>query len=231
MDKCVKCAACIPACPSYRVVPREGYTPRGRIALVQGLLSGELAPGPGVRAQLDACLFCRACERVCPSGVSMEPILNAGAALSGARPLWRRVLRGILSSGLASRPLPVLLRALVLVAGRLPFLAALRRLRVPGSLGEAARPEQGGRGVVTLFLGCAARSLDRGTLLDSVAILEAWGYEVRLPSGQACCGALALHDGDTAGALDKARANLCAFGAEERTPNPEQCQRLRSPAP
>ena len=68
-DKCVKCALCLPHCPTYRVSKDEGESPRGRIALMQGLATGKLELTPRVEAHLDQCLACRACEAVCPAEV------------------------------------------------------------------------------------------------------------------------------------------------------------------
>ena len=41
-DKCVKCALCLPHCPTYRESLDEGESPRGRIALMQGFATGAL---------------------------------------------------------------------------------------------------------------------------------------------------------------------------------------------
>jgi ferredoxin len=78
-DQCVKCGLCLPHCPTYAKTRHEGDSPRGRIALVQGWLTGQLDMTPGLAAHLDGCLLCRACESACPSLVAY------GRLLDGAR--------------------------------------------------------------------------------------------------------------------------------------------------
>ena len=41
-DKCVKCGLCAPYCPTYLLEQNENESPRGRIALMQGLAAGRL---------------------------------------------------------------------------------------------------------------------------------------------------------------------------------------------
>src|SRR5690242_5887103 len=76
-DKCVKCALCLPHCPTYRVSQDEGESPRGRIALMQGMATGQLAITPRLTAHLDQCLSCRACEAVCPAEVPYGKLIDA----------------------------------------------------------------------------------------------------------------------------------------------------------
>src|SRR5579863_2764734 len=76
-DKCVKCALCLPHCPTYRVTLDEGESPRGRIALMQGLATGALEASPRLEAHLDHCLGCRACEAVCPAEVPYGKLIDA----------------------------------------------------------------------------------------------------------------------------------------------------------
>src|SRR5207237_4214818 len=57
---CVHCGLCLPACPTYTTNFNEADSPRGRIQLMMGLASGEIAASDSVRKHLDLCLDCRA---------------------------------------------------------------------------------------------------------------------------------------------------------------------------
>ena len=84
-DRCVMCGMCLPHCPTYQISRDEGESPRGRIALIQGLVNGRLALSPHMEQHLDHCLGCRACEAVCPSGVTYGDIIDGGRAMIHAQ--------------------------------------------------------------------------------------------------------------------------------------------------
>jgi glycolate oxidase iron-sulfur subunit len=71
------------------------------------------------------------------------------------------------------------------------------------------------RGRVGLFLGCVAASVDRDVHAAATSLLHALVYDVALPAGQGCCGALALHDGDAAQAERLASALRAAFAGTD----------------
>jgi glycolate oxidase iron-sulfur subunit len=98
LDPCVHCGFCLPACPTYLVTGEEGHSPRGRIVLMRALERGEMSPhDPGLLEHLEACLGCRGCEPVCPSGVGYGRGLEAAREqifhARGLSPLARVVLR------------------------------------------------------------------------------------------------------------------------------------------
>lgn len=91
-DACVKCGACLPACPTYAHSRHEADSPRGRVGLVQALASGQLPPDAALAEHLDGCLRCGACEAVCPAQVRIVPVIRGGQALlrvAGVPASWR----------------------------------------------------------------------------------------------------------------------------------------------
>lgn len=127
-DACVKCGLCLPQCPTYRETGHEGHSPRGRIALVQGLVSGLVPATDVLEDRLDGCLSCRRCEAVCPANVAYSRVLDAGRArLADLRPgrvRWSRWMSG----GLGSRVGVTLLRMAVRTMVALGMPAVIRGL-------------------------------------------------------------------------------------------------------
>lgn len=221
-DRCVKCGLCLPHCPTYGLDGVEGESPRGRIALMQGLATGRLEPGAALVRHLDNCLGCRACEQACPADVPYGELIDAGRALlveRGAGPSPARRL----AAKLLQRPR--LLGAAV-AAGRLPGASAAARSlgglparaaellpagARPPSLEDTYQPGSGARGEALLFAGCVGAAMDGRSLDDTRRVLEAAGWRVRAPRRQGCCGAIDLHAGRPGEARALALRNLEAF--------------------
>ncbi|TAN06218.1 MAG: (Fe-S)-binding protein [Rhodanobacteraceae bacterium] len=225
-DACVKCGLCLPYCPTYALDGVETESPRGRIALSRHVADGSLAPDADLRAHLDHCLGCMACQRVCPVPVHYGELLTAyRAALPPARPRPRRLLR------LLTRP--GLLRFGVGAAratGARRWLSPLARLLPQGSVLRAAisllpafpEPSRASptpikapsttHGRVALFGGCIQGALERDAQDAAARLLFAAGYEVVRIDGL-CCGALGAHTGDAADAAGKKQRVSAAFAA------------------
>jgi glycolate oxidase iron-sulfur subunit len=78
ISTCVHCGLCLPSCPTYRETGLEMFSPRGRIYLMKAVADGRIGLESDVfQEQMSACLNCRACEAVCPSGVEYGQILEA----------------------------------------------------------------------------------------------------------------------------------------------------------
>ncbi|OIP18115.1 MAG: hypothetical protein AUK53_01340 [Betaproteobacteria bacterium CG2_30_59_46] len=228
--RCVACGLCLPHCPTYRKTLSEADSPRGRIALMQGVLERHIPANERFMAHIDLCLACRACENVCPNKVEYGRLINGVRGIvekSRRRGVLRRLGRHILMDGVATRPAIMrlvggALRAWQAMAGKAGGLMRFGLARIaarlpplrPQPVWKAVYPTAGKvRGKVGLFLGCVARVADVETLSASIFVLNRLGYTVHVPPRQGCCGA--MHEG--LGEPEKARVfeeqNLRAFAA------------------
>lgn len=213
---CVHCGLCLPQCPTYRLLREEMDSPRGRLYLMRAVAEGRLGLTETLTRHLDLCLGCRACETACPSGVPYGSLLEATRAQLQRHgpPRRRRLLDAFIFSvfpepgrlGVLLRGLRLLDRTGLLGLGRAtglvrfaPRLAAMDALlpSVPAadSLPEVVPARGHARGRVGLLTGCVQRHLYPHVNRDSARLLAAAGWEVVIPRGQGCCGALELHTG------------------------------------
>src|SRR4029079_10045620 len=78
INTCVHCGLCLSSCPTYRETGLEMFSPRGRICVRRAVSERRIGRESDVfQEQRSACLNCRACEAVCPSGVQYGQILEA----------------------------------------------------------------------------------------------------------------------------------------------------------
>lgn len=218
-DRCVKCAQCLPVCPTWALSRDEAESPRGRLALMLNAASGAVPTSASVVRHLDQCTQCGHCEPACPAEVPYRTLIvdaHAATGAAGHAPWTARLLRWAVAR-------PTVFRRLVVPALRLwsrlprplrhPLLPpAARGAPAPGHYAPTGAPT-GER--VALFLGCVARATDADTLHAALAALRAAGHAVEVPADQGCCGALHEHAGDraTAGALREANARAFADAA------------------
>jgi glycolate oxidase iron-sulfur subunit len=178
----------------------------------------------------DRCLGCMACVTACPSGVRYDRLIERvrpQVERHWERSRSERALRRLLFETL---PHPRRLRAL------LPMLNATRRFGVqrlperlallakvaprvtPGHPTQETLPEHtpaigAQRGRAGLLLGCVQRVFYPEVHHATIRTLAAEGFEVVAPRMPDCCGALELHGGAEASAIERAKATITAFGA------------------
>jgi glycolate oxidase iron-sulfur subunit len=230
-DQCVKCGYCLPHCPTFRLRQDEAESPRGRVALIQGLLSGELDDGGRLSVHLGNCLECLACEPACPSLVQFGLLMDGARAYQVARlPRWRRGWLRLRLALLAHRRTPSILALLSrfyrmsgvasmvmrLGLARRGHLAVLHGLllqvRPPWSWSDRVphKPDPH----VGLFMGCVARGLQRPTAEATLRVLQTLGFSVRVPPEQRCCGAMHRHNGHPDTAEKLLETNRQAFARQ-----------------
>ncbi len=228
-DRCVKCGYCLPHCPTYALSADEGESPRGRIALIQGLIQGTVDT-QRLHDHLDSCLACRACETACPSEVNYGLLITSVRAIQKSSDKTSGGPHRIVLSLLSRAPY---MRSMSRLAGIYQELGGsylanalggktIRRLNgLMPSLIETTPwkeiyPALGvTMGRVGLFTGCIGRITDRPALNSSIRILNRLGYEVVIPPDQGCCGAMHLHSGDRAEADLLAKNNSNAFSKDK----------------
>ena len=135
MYRCVHCGLCLSSCPTYGVTGLEMESPRGRIALMKAVNEGRVEISERIVSHWEACLNCRACEAVCPSGVPYGRMMERtraqvrahGRQSAGMKRMTRWFLRRAL-------PRPGLMRfgaRLLRVYQQLGVQAAVRRAGLP----------------------------------------------------------------------------------------------------
>jgi FAD/FMN-containing dehydrogenase/Fe-S oxidoreductase len=198
-------------CPSYMVTREEEHSTRGRARLLFEMVRGEVVTdgwrSTEVRDALDLCLACKGCRSDCPVNVDMatykaeflahhyERRLRPAAHYSmGWLPIWARLAAR--APDLVNRVAhaPVLSRLLKRAGG----VAAERDLPVfaPESLTDwwrhrddlRARRRPAPNGPVILWPDTFTNAFHPGVGRAAVEVLEAAGFEVRLPPASVCCG-------------------------------------------
>jgi glycolate oxidase iron-sulfur subunit len=231
---CVHCGLCLPHCPTYQETGRESSSPRGRIYLMRGVAEQRIPLDDLVVDEMSFCLACRACESACPAGVryghlveGMRAEIDArGARGRGRRFVERTALRRIVAS---KRVLHALTGALRLyqrsglqralrstrLLALVPPLSRMERMlpEIPDAHRPAVLiPARGiRRGRVAFFSGCVMPEIFGPVNAATLEVLARNGFEVEVPEGQGCCGALHRHAGDPDAADRLHAANRSAF--------------------
>ncbi|MEJ8473586.1 glycolate oxidase subunit GlcF [Roseibium algae] len=236
LRKCVHCGFCTATCPTFTLLGDELDSPRGRIYLIKDMLENDRPADEKVVKHVDRCLSCLSCMTTCPSGVNyMHLVDHARAHIEKTykRPLTDRMLRELLAFVL---PYPGRFRLALVGAffGR-PFAGLLKMAGGPlakmGAMLDLAparapvrstmegpatfKPDtEFHKGRVALLSGCAQPVLKPSINDATIRLLKRSGYEIVLPEGEGCCGALVHHMGKEEAALENARRNVDVWTRE-----------------
>ena len=237
LDDCVHCGFCLPTCPTYQLWGEEMDSPRGRIYLMEMAEKGEIPLEGSFTTHIDRCLGCMACVTACPSGVQYDRLLEATRpqiernvrrpaadrwfreAIFALFPYKRRLRAASLVGALYQKLRPKSTEKLLAkVPDRFGRLVALESLLPPVSVRQAFRrmPERTPavgprRGRVGLLTGCVQDVFFHPVNEATARVLAAEGWDVIAPREQACCGALGLHAGREAEAIERAKKLIAVF--------------------
>ncbi len=225
LDACVTCGLCLPHCPTFRLTGDEVASPRGRLAAMGAIATGQLPSDETYADMMSFCLQCRACEAACPSLVpfgqmmvgAREQIAKDQPSMGGRfrRLLVGRVLNMKWLLALSSSAIGILqkLRIIRLLPARLRLARGLRPQRVfPHTVvGVHDNTPAVPAGSIALLAGCVMDEWFPEVHDATRGVLQMAGYQVDSPSGQQCCGALAAHEGAADDARRMAKRNTAAF--------------------
>ena len=234
---CIHCGLCLSSCPTYRVLGTEMDSPRGRIHLMRAYDEGRAQITDTFSEHMFRCLDCRACETVCPSGVQfgsmMEEMRGHIIKERSADPITSFVMNHIFPYPwrfhIAARMLQFyrqtgiqrLVRSTGLLETFAPSYAAAEEmtpevdLQTGVQIGHTYRADRHPVGTVAFLAGCVMNSLLGDVNRATVDLLNRAGFDVIVPDGQICCGALANHAGLRDTATEMARANVGKFPVDD----------------
>jgi glycolate oxidase iron-sulfur subunit len=223
VTKCVHCGFCLPTCPTYIVLREEIDSPRGRIILMKSVLEGNVELEEAI-PYIDHCLGCLGCVTVCPSGVDYGELLMPFRAFTEEqryKPPGKRFSRWIIKETL---PYPRKFNSATKISGFAKPISSIlpKQFQVmldlvpdkisPHDTLPSLYPAMGERRArIALLTGCVQQILAREINWATLRVLSRNGVEVIIPQNQGCCGALALHTGDTKSAQALAANNLEVF--------------------
>ena len=231
LQECIHCGLCLPDCPTYIANGKEMDSPRGRLHLMSSALSGDIELTESFLEHMNLCLVCRACETACPSGVQFGHLMEKtrSAVYSKNKPTvsMRVFFKWIIPSHFFLSILSFGLWCYQKLGGQwlttetpLKFVIPSKIRQIQQSLPKVPLKRFGKRktqqfeavgekgGTVSLFTGCVMDHWFPGVHKATVRILQWNGWDVIIPKGQACCGALHSHTGDSEMARSLAEKNI-----------------------
>ena len=234
MKKCVKCGACRANCPAFTAFEREPAVARGKIALAQHIMKGDITLDDGTYAAMSKCLLCGSCVDKCPNQVPTDEIVIAAReALAQRRGLttFHKAVGQVIKNrkmmnfgALAASVLgPLFFRKVPATSGLrlrfpMPFLGNRRNIpqiakqpfmdRHPEVIeGEPGKPR------IVFFVGCMTNFVYTGIGESTLELFRHLGCTVIIPKGQQCCGLPGMSGGDLDTVRELAEKNLQALEA------------------
>lgn len=232
LKKCVKCGACRAHCPAFAAWQREPAVARGKVAVAQHILKGDVELDDQTYAIMSKCLLCGSCVEKCPNDVPTDEIVvTAREALARRRGLTTfhkavgQVIknRRLMSFGALAAAIlgPLFFRKVPQTSGLrlrfpLPFVGNRRHIpqiarkpfmdRHPEVIqGEPGKPR------VVFYVGCMTNFVYTEVGEAALALFRHLGCTVIIPKEQGCCGLPGMSGGDLDTVRGLAEQNLAAL--------------------
>jgi len=224
-QKCVKCALCKSVCPTYPYIKEEGGFARGRLALAEMLLNGEISETKEAYKHLDQCAMCRRCEWICPNGVEYKEIIVSARNKQDRSLIKETGLKAldVLQSNVGRKAVKFLGK----VMDKLPYkefrvffpTGAVKFMPKPDGKafslrGKTFKAEQE-KGKLLFFTGCMIDAFYSKTGESVVKLMNRAGWTVIVPEDIKCCGAPHYYSGNISAFEKLKEHNLKEMGKYE----------------
>lgn len=80
LNICIRCGYCYELCPLFKTFNWESDTPRGKLLLIYGLITGEVKPSQDIAEKIFQCFYCKNCSDNCSAGVHVTDIFTDAKA-------------------------------------------------------------------------------------------------------------------------------------------------------
>jgi coenzyme F420-reducing hydrogenase delta subunit/NAD-dependent dihydropyrimidine dehydrogenase PreA subunit len=80
LNKCIRCGYCSELCPLFKSYKWESDTPRGKLLLIYGMITGDIEPNQEIVEKIFQCFYCKNCSDNCSAGVPITEILSDARA-------------------------------------------------------------------------------------------------------------------------------------------------------
>lgn len=232
LANCMKCGNCMEVCPIYKELKTESSVARGKLALMEAVLSGQTDITEGFDKRMAMCVSCKACTIKCPCGVKADELIIRGreavVKARGLHPIKKAVFnllknRPVFDLGLRVAGMfgPIAMKKL---PGRLAAVArfpmpGLDRKRVLAPIASTPLRSQFPEVVkvdnpkfrVAFFTGCTINYIYTDVGRSVIDVLKANDVEVTLPPLQHCCATPVSMSGDADLAKVFAKHNIETF--------------------
>ncbi|NOR44775.1 MAG: 4Fe-4S dicluster domain-containing protein [Candidatus Delongbacteria bacterium] len=234
-DICTLCGTCRTVCPVFLEEGIESSSTRGRISLINGVITDKLNITNDLSEKLQACMNCRKCIEVCPANVNFTDLIiaakadihlnnkkyfkvvflkylfNSNPTISNFSHKFLRTIRKFLYK--KKTDVRSLIGKLIFKLLRLPSTFIIPALPERFFFGMKSRHELVGeqKKRVALFLGCGGKYNYPQSSDHLINILRKSGIEVLIPANQVCCGSPLLDNGNVKLAKSNALKNLKIF--------------------
>jgi glycolate oxidase iron-sulfur subunit len=245
LERCAKCGTCRSVCPIFKESKDETLVTRGKLALYEAALKGNLNASAQLKEILDNCLMCMKCKDKCPSLVETTELIRSAREWLGM-PLMLKIgfrfilphrwlydwtlriaewgmriynklfIRNNQTRGI-TRHLPL---ALTDLFNKLPDLTNKTVLSSLRTKSPSPFPSHAVEGLdkhpkVGIFVGCLINYAYPEIYEATTKLLDKYGVSYVTPKDQLCCGTPLLLYGDKNNAKRIARHNMKVFRREK----------------